>query len=75
MVDHVKAVYKDDIAKSFKWPFYAAALAALLAIIPGLMTGSRLGEHEGHEKMNRAERTEATEAAAEGAAAAEAPEA
>jgi EmrB/QacA subfamily drug resistance transporter len=64
MIAHVKAIYKDDIAKSFKWPFYAAALAALLAIIPGLMTGSRLGEHEGHEKMNRAERTEATEAAA-----------
>ena len=59
MIAHIKAVYRDTIAKSFTWPFYAAALAALLAIIPGLMTGRRLGEHEGHEEMNRAERTEA----------------
>ena len=68
MVAHISAIYRYNIAKSFKWPFYAAALAALLAIIPGLMTGSRLGEHEGHEKLNRAERTEATEAAAAAAA-------
>jgi EmrB/QacA subfamily drug resistance transporter len=27
------AIYKDDIAKSFTWPFYAAALAALIAIV------------------------------------------
>jgi EmrB/QacA subfamily drug resistance transporter len=64
MIAHIKAVYRDTIAKSFSWPFYAAALAALLAIVPGLMTGRRLGEHEGHEEMNRAARTEATEAAA-----------
>ena len=64
MIAHIKAVYRDTIAKSFTWPFYAAALAALLAIIPGLMTGRRLGEHEGHEEMNRAERTEAAETAA-----------
>ena len=75
MAAHIKAIYTSNIAKSFKWPFYAAALAALLAIIPGLMTGSRLGEHEGHEEMNRAERTEATEAAAAAGAATEAPEA
>jgi hypothetical protein len=36
-----------------------AALAALLAIIPALMTGRRLGEHEGHDKMKRSERLEA----------------
>ena len=47
------AIYKDDIAKSFSWPFYAAALAALIAIIPALFTGRRLGEHMGHDEMSR----------------------
>ncbi len=47
------------MAKSFTWPFYAAALAALLAAIPSLFVGRRLGEHEGHEEMNRSERAEA----------------
>ena len=55
----VAGIYRDDIAESFTWPFYAAALAALIAIIPALMTGRRLGEHEGHEEMSRAERLEA----------------
>ncbi len=55
----VAAIYRDDIAGSFTWPFFAAALAALIAIIPALFTGRRLGEHEGHEKT-RAERVEAT---------------
>ncbi len=53
------AIYKNDIAKSFSWPFYAAALAALLAIIPALFTGRRLGEHMGHEEMSRDERLRA----------------
>jgi EmrB/QacA subfamily drug resistance transporter len=55
----VASIYRDDIAESFVWPFYAAALAALVAIIPALMTGRRLGEHEGHEEMTRSERLEA----------------
>jgi EmrB/QacA subfamily drug resistance transporter len=55
----VAAIYKHDIARSFSWPFYAAALAALLAIIPALFTGRRLGEHEGHEEMSREERQKA----------------
>ena len=50
------AIFRDDIARSFEWPFYVAALAALLAVIPALMTGRRLGEHAGHEELNRAER-------------------
>ena len=62
----ISGFYRNDIAKSFSWPFYAAALAALLAIVPGLMTGRRLGEHEGHEEMTRDERVAA---AAEGATA------
>jgi EmrB/QacA subfamily drug resistance transporter len=55
----VAALYRNDIADSFTWPFYAAALAALLAIVPALLTGKRLGEHEGHEEMTRAQRLEA----------------
>ena len=54
------AIYTHDIAESFTWPFYAAALAALLAIIPALFTGRRLGEHDGHHEMTREERLEAT---------------
>jgi EmrB/QacA subfamily drug resistance transporter len=53
------AIYRHDLAESFTWPYYAAALAALLAIIPALLTGRRLGEHEGHHEMTRAERQKA----------------
>ena len=56
----VAELYRDDIAESFTWPFYAAALAALIAIIPALITGRRLGEHEGHDEMTRSERLEAS---------------
>jgi hypothetical protein len=52
----VAGLYRTDIAKSFQWPFYAASLAALLAIIPALLTGRRLGEHAGHDEMTRGER-------------------
>lgn len=52
----VAAIYRHDIAKSFTWPFSAAALAALVAIIPALFTGRRLGEHAGHHEMTRQER-------------------
>jgi hypothetical protein len=55
----IAMLYRNDIAESFTWPFYAAALAALLAIIPALLTGRRLGEHAGHHEMTRAERQEA----------------
>jgi EmrB/QacA subfamily drug resistance transporter len=55
----VARLYRDDIAESFAWPFYAAALGAFIAIIPALLTGRRLGEHEGHHEMTRAERVEA----------------
>ncbi|HEY5169318.1 MAG TPA: MFS transporter, partial [Thermoleophilia bacterium] len=54
----VAALYRNDIADSFTWPFYAAALAALLAIVPALFTGKRLGEHAGHEDMTHAQRLE-----------------
>jgi len=52
-------IYRQGVAESFSWPFYAAAIAALLAVAPALLTGRRLGEHEGHHEMSRAERLEA----------------
>ncbi|HEX5642921.1 MAG TPA: MFS transporter [Thermoleophilia bacterium] len=52
-------LYRDVVAESFTWPFLVAALAALVAIIPALLTGRRLGEHEGHHEMTRSERIEA----------------
>jgi EmrB/QacA subfamily drug resistance transporter len=55
----IAAIYKHDVARSFSWPFYAAAFAALLAVIPALFTGRRLGEHEGHEELSREERLKA----------------
>jgi EmrB/QacA subfamily drug resistance transporter len=64
------AIFRDDIAKSFQWPFYVAAMAALLAVFPALLTGRRLGEHAGHEKLNKAGREAAGGAAAGGSAAA-----
>jgi len=50
------AIYKHDIARSFSWPFYAAALAALLAVPAALFTGRRLGADAGHHEMTREER-------------------
>jgi len=63
------AIYKHDIAKSFSWPFYAAALAALLAVFPALFTGRRLGADAGHEEMTRGERSADRTLAAEEAVA------
>ena len=57
--DKIGTFFKDQIAHAFTWPFYAAALAAFLGVIPALFTGRRLGEHEGHEKMDREERATA----------------
>ncbi len=57
--ESIAAIYRHEIAESFAWPFYAAAIAALLAIAPALLTGRRLGEHEGHHEMSRVERLQA----------------
>jgi EmrB/QacA subfamily drug resistance transporter len=62
----IVAIYQDDIARSFTWPFLVAALAAALAIVPAALTGRRLGEHEGHEKLSRAERASQDAAGAQG---------
>jgi Na+/melibiose symporter-like transporter len=64
------AIYKHDIARSFSWPFYAAALAALLAIPAALFTGRRLGADAGHDEMTREERAADRTLAAEEATAA-----
>jgi hypothetical protein len=62
----ISAIFRDNIAGAFTPGFYAMALAALLAVIPSLFVGRRLGEHAGHEEMNRTERAEAmAEAAAD----------
>ena len=58
-VEYIQALFKDEIAKAFAWPFYAAAIAAFLGVIPAALTGRRLGEHEGHQQMARAERAAA----------------
>ncbi len=60
--ERIGTIYKTNIGRSFRWPFYAAALAALLAVFPALLTGRRLGEHEGHEEMSHAQRAAATAA-------------
>jgi len=52
----VAAIFRHDIARSFSWPFYAAALAALLAVPAALFTGRRLGIDSGHHEMTREER-------------------
>ncbi len=52
----IGSIYKSTIVKAFDWPFYAGALAALLTIFPALLTGRRLGEHEGHHEMSRSKR-------------------
>lgn len=59
LADHIGVIYRMNIARSFRWPFYAAALAALLAVVPASLTGRRLGEHEGHEELSREERAAA----------------
>jgi len=56
----IAGFFKDQVAQAFAWPFYAAAIAALLGVVPALLTGRRLGEHEGHETMDRGQRAVAT---------------
>jgi hypothetical protein len=59
--DDISAIFRDNIADAFTPGFYAMALAALLAVIPSLFVGRRLGEHTGHEELSRAERAEAAQ--------------
>jgi EmrB/QacA subfamily drug resistance transporter len=52
----LETIFRNDIAKSFSWGYYVAAIMAFLAVIPALFTGRRIGEHEGHEEKSRARR-------------------
>ena len=45
------AIFKDNIAQSFSLAYYVAALMAYLAIIPALLTGRRIGEHQGDYEL------------------------
>jgi EmrB/QacA subfamily drug resistance transporter len=42
-------IFKSSLAKSFRWPYYAGAIAALLSIPFSLMTGRRIGQHRGED--------------------------
>ncbi|HJW74151.1 MAG TPA: DHA2 family efflux MFS transporter permease subunit, partial [Thermoleophilia bacterium] len=55
--NRIAAIYKANIAGSFRWPFYAAALAAFIAVVPALLTGSRLGQFAGAEQGRPPETT------------------
>lgn len=43
------SIFKTKIAEAFHWPYYGAALAALLSMPFSLMTGRRLGQDRGKE--------------------------
>ena len=43
----VRAFYKDALGGAFAWPFYAAAIAAFLALPFALLSGRRLGQFAG----------------------------
>ncbi|MCJ7795290.1 MAG: DHA2 family efflux MFS transporter permease subunit [Thermoleophilia bacterium] len=42
-------IFKTNLGHAFFWPYTAAALAALLSVVPALFTGRRLGEQLGRQ--------------------------
>lgn len=42
-------IFKTNVGHAFFWPYIAAAIAALLAVVPALFTGRRLGEQLGRQ--------------------------
>ena len=42
-------IFRTNLGNAFFWPYIAAAVAALLSIVPSLFTGRRLGEQLGRE--------------------------
>ncbi len=57
LTEAIGTIYRDNVAGAFTWPFYAAAVAALLAVVPAALTGRRLGEHQG-DHLSPGERRE-----------------
>ncbi|MCL5734155.1 MAG: DHA2 family efflux MFS transporter permease subunit [Actinobacteria bacterium] len=55
----ISGIFKTHVANAFRWPYYAAAMAAALAMLPAFRTGRRLGEHAGYEELSRADRARA----------------
>jgi len=49
------AIFKTNIGHAFRWPYWAAAFAALLSIPFSLMTGRRLGQHRGDQERTAGE--------------------
>lgn len=49
----IAALLRNAVADAFSLPFYSAAVAALLAVVPALLTGRRLGQPGGlHEAIH-----------------------
>jgi EmrB/QacA subfamily drug resistance transporter len=42
LADRLEVIFWDEASAAFRWPFYTAAIAALIALIPGLLLPSRL---------------------------------
>jgi MFS family permease len=42
-------IFKTHVGHAFFWPYMAAAIAALLAVVPAVFTGRRLGEQLGRQ--------------------------
>jgi EmrB/QacA subfamily drug resistance transporter len=63
---HVRAIFLRQLDQAFRLPFYAAAGAALAAVVPGLLTGTKLGEerHKALAILEEAQRPEEEEGAA-----------
>lgn len=45
----VGQIFKTNVGHAFFWPYIAAAIAALLAVVPALFTGRRLAEQLGRQ--------------------------
>lgn len=50
LATRLQVIFSGNVAHAFRWPYWAAALAALFSIPFSLLTGRRLGEHRGHHE-------------------------
>ena len=49
LIATIGQIFKTNLGHAFFWPYMAAAVAALLAVVPALFTGRRLGEQLGRQ--------------------------